>query len=719
MIKRAVVGRLSLLSVFLAAIMVAGTAFVIGSVQVPWPAKAVNAPNPPTPQPGPPDNQAFKDGCTRTPADLIAGTSPEWAYIYNTPANQPPPPPRWVQGTVVSGDSHFQAVHVAGDDLPTGHDAYDFNFNVLPDPQFMYLVGGHPATNTSPATGNYAGQGEDTARLHTEWEDTAIPKFAWPEPNDRVTQLGSWIWDCGHWGTPTEIFSPDYLLPKLGQPCMGSIISVGPILDPAQCIISGEGTEFHPYRALWDERAQSNSPFGESQADLFISTEATRAGIEANCAHKNPPLVAGTSSLAFKACLSSDPNWQDVSGDYSYFLAAPAQTLGGAQLTFRAVNHGSSGAPAPTLTPAVQGGKPGVQVTFHLSTAPPSASLPNGQQLKMGYTVYAGWSQIPVASVPTHVRVTFNNLQTHRAMDPGCTGGAPVPNCQAESLRTNQLTTAPGEWNIFMDVSGNWQQWGNGEFDANDGSNFAGTQTADIYVPPGKGWRLYAAGRECDLGGLAAVTGVTGTMKDCPGDKTDIADGNDVPGTILDSYASATAFTGTKTSDAQTHAADPTSTCPDAPLNPNGCYSITYTVQVVDDGGSRTHPPGVCHEGDGEGHISGKHGGEASFHADNDEDTCHETTDTDDEHADTANHVDSNDPQSGMDFHSTNVSAVSFDDGAHTMTAKGEGLNNGQPVTFVAVTTQNLAPLPSTFSLILSDGYTNAGTLLDGIVTLQ
>ena len=32
--------------------------------------------------------------------------------------------------------------------------------------------------------------------------------------------LGNWVWDCGHWGVPTEIFSPDYVLPKDGQPCL-------------------------------------------------------------------------------------------------------------------------------------------------------------------------------------------------------------------------------------------------------------------------------------------------------------------------------------------------------------------------------------------------------------------------------------------------------------------------------------------------------------------
>jgi hypothetical protein len=495
---------------------------------------------------------------------LFTKDSPEWTYVYNTASTDPAPSPRWVTGTVVSGNAAFQAVHVAGGDLPMGHDAYDFNVNILPDSQYTFLMGGNPTDKT----GNYAGRGEEAGRLHTEWEDRTIPKFAWPEPGDRITELGSWVWDCGHWGVPTDLFSPDYLLPKEGQPCLG-------FPDPSQCHVTGESTEFHPYRALWDVRAQSSSsPYGEAQGELFISTDKTEAGKEADCAHKHPASNPAAYPPEYRACLQTEPNWQDVSGDYSFLLPAPPRPSAQANLRFRAVDEGSSGSPQPTL---MQEGN-AVRVTFHLSTSP-------SQRLVMAYRIFAGWDQLPISSVPVHLHVTLDKLEVHRAMDPGCPLGVPITDaCHLESTRATQLTTAPGEWNLYWDFTGVWGQWGNTEFDPNTGDVITGSDSADIYVPPGSGWRLFAHGRECDLGSLfMSSNGMPSS--DCPNDKAELADDNDVQGMILDVYPSVAASLGQHRSNALTHKDDPTSTCPDS--NPEGCYSLTYTVTLIDDAASR------------------------------------------------------------------------------------------------------------------------------------
>jgi hypothetical protein len=511
--------------------------------------------------------QPLADGCQRSPAAMLAGTSPEWVYVYNTPASQPPPQPQVASGTTSAYNPAFQAVHTSGGDNPAGHEAYDFNVNLAVDSPYSYLLGGDAASST----GNYAGNGEETQRLHTEWEDLTIPKFAWPEPGDRVTERGSWVWDCGHWGTPTNPFSPDYWLPKEGQPCPGL---VGP--DQSQCTITGERTEFHPYRAIWDQRAQaSNSPYGASEAELFVSTDKTDAGKEADCAHRYPA-PPGNASYGpdYRACVASEPNWQDVSGHYSYFLPAPPKPSADAQLVYRAVDRGSVGAPKPKLTPTTNG----VQVTFGLSSA-------RGQRLVMGYSFFVGWSPVPAASVPTHLRVRFDRLVVHRAMDPGCTLGASLPNCALESTRTNQGTTAPGDWNLYWDVSGIWGSWapGNGEFLTTDGDTLSDGRTVDFYVRPGEGWRLYVHGRECDLNALNPGR----TFGDCPTNQ-EAADDNDVQGQIVDNYPSADASLGTHKSSGQTAGTDPTSTCPAA--NPDGCYTLTYTVTPVDDASARTGP---------------------------------------------------------------------------------------------------------------------------------
>ncbi len=546
---------------------------------------AARADNPPAPQPTGIQPQSLVDGCQRDPAALLAGATPEWAYVYNTPADQPPPPPQWVTGTASSFNPLFQAVHTSGADFAFGHDAYDFNLNLLADPQYSFLIAGHPASGADPATGGYAGNGEETQRLHTEWEDLTLPQFAWPEPGDRVTEKGSWIWDCGHWGTPTNIFSPDYDLPHEGQSC--PFFFAG---DPSQCTISGERTEFHPYRLIFDQRTQSpNSPYAENEAELYVSTDKTRAGKTIDCAHKFPPPPSAvlpnpvSYGPQFAACMETEPNWQDVTGDYSFLVPAPPKPTPDAQLTFHYVDKGSVSAPAPTLT---QEGD-AVRVTFHLDSA-------QSQRVVLADQIYVGWDTVPAVSVPTHLRVTFDRLDIHRAMDPGCSRQQPVPGCQNESTRQNQITTAPGDWNLWWDVNGIWGHWpgtppGKGplEFLPNDGDQLTGTQSVDLYVPPGKGWRLYVHGRECDVNGVDPAR----PLADCP-TNTELADDNDVPGMVLDSYPSADASLGTHTSDGQTHSVDPTSTCPDT--NPHGCYSLTYTVAKIDDSASRVRIPDLA-----------------------------------------------------------------------------------------------------------------------------
>ena len=240
---------------------------------------------------------------------------------------------------------------------------------------------------------------------------------------------------------------------------------------------------------MWDVAAQPSSPEGESEAKLFVSTNQTRAGIVADCGHKFPP-TGGAFNPQQQLCRNNGIPWQDVSGDYSYYLPAPPRPAGATHLTYRAVDQGSSGAPGPTLTPEGSG----VRATFHLTTVGPGAQYPSGQALAMYYTIYAGWDALPAALVPTHLHISFDSLGIHRAMDPGCTPASIVPGCTDQSTSLNQASTAPGEWNMFYDVSGVWGRWGNGEFDVIDGAALTGNQSVDLYVPPGQGWQLLGAG---------------------------------------------------------------------------------------------------------------------------------------------------------------------------------------------------------------------------------
>jgi len=115
----------------------------------------------------------------------------------------------------------------------------------------------------------------------------------------------------------------------------------------------------------------------------------------------------------------------------------------------------------------------------------------------------------------------------------------------------------------------------------------------------------------------------------------------------------------------------------------------------------------VCHAADGDGDEPGKNGGTAHFHFH--EDDCNQQPESED----------FSDPSSGTDFHSTQVTAVSYDGVAHTVTIAGLGTNNGLPVAFTIVAVDSSLVPPGMFSITLSDGYSNTGNLLAGSITLR
>jgi hypothetical protein len=115
----------------------------------------------------------------------------------------------------------------------------------------------------------------------------------------------------------------------------------------------------------------------------------------------------------------------------------------------------------------------------------------------------------------------------------------------------------------------------------------------------------------------------------------------------------------------------------------------------------------VGHEEDGEGDIRGEKGGDAHFRLHHDD--CNEQPD-DEEFSDS---------ESGTDFHSTQNTSVTRDDVAHSVTIVGSGVNNGLPVAFTIVAVDSSLVPPGLFSIILSDGYTNRGNLLDGSIVLH
>jgi hypothetical protein len=137
------------------------------------------------------------------------------------------------------------------------------------------------------------------------------------------------------------------------------------------------------------------------------------------------------------------------------------------------------------------------------------------------------------------------------------------------------------------------------------------------------------------------------------------------------------------------------------PLEIDGvcCYNFEAAVQ---NGG-----PPPCHEADGNGDIHSTGAGKASFSMD--EDHC-EDLDNDDVHA--------QDSSARMNFQSAQILSATFNDALNSVVITGNGTDNGNPVSFTATAVNGSAGVGS-FSLTLSDGYTNGGTLLDGTISLH
>ena len=428
-----------------------------------------------------PNTQAHADGCRRSNSGIFQHVAPNWVYVDDAgaPASGPPPPSRWASGVASAKHRPYAGAYPTGVDDSLTHTSYDFVMNIRVDPQYAGLLG----------TGNAADSSDEQDRLHVEWEQDALPFFAWPENGDRVLVRGSWVWDCDHY--------------KGG----------------------GERTELHPLRAVWDVRAglSPRSPRAEREGDLVVSTDGTPAYRQAQCAH-----VTKGDETAFRGCVNAiHPDRQDVNGSYRFFLPAPPRPSPDARMTFRVVDRGSRN--APRLRVARHAG--GVEVRFRIAA-------PAGRRVVGAKQVFAGWSRPGARMV--HLRVRFESLLVRRALDP-------------TSRRVGQVTMPPGEWVVYTDVHGIWGMWRPAVLLVDDGDVVRGRQAVDFYVPAGGRWRLAIWTRECDLGAVGnAYYRPNGLVHPCPHtNELGAPEGDDVPGTAIARLGTGGSSLGRHTVDAR------------------------------------------------------------------------------------------------------------------------------------------------------------------------
>jgi hypothetical protein len=136
---------------------------------------------------------------------------------------------------------------------------------------------------------------------------------------------------------------------------------------------------------------------------------------------------------------------------------------------------------------------------------------------------------------------------------------------------------------------------------------------------------------------------------------------------------------------------------------PNG---YTNYIDNISYGSAFITCPSNCQESDGKGDFQGQHPG--NFQFDNDG-----YIDGD------QNQVSSTNLGDGKTFQSTSISTTSLDTLAHTVTITGLGTHGGVPVAFTFVALETGPTTPGWVSFAFSDGYTNAGTLVNGSILLH
>ncbi len=141
------------------------------------------------------------------------------------------------------------------------------------------------------------------------------------------------------------------------------------------------------------------------------------------------------------------------------------------------------------------------------------------------------------------------------------------------------------------------------------------------------------------------------------------------------------------------------------------------TVGVNGTSTSYDFEPPTCKEADGNGDFHSQEGRHGNFQMDNDK--CEESGHGGNGESDQGDSVDSTDRGDGKDFHSTNIETTQFDAVAGTVTITGVGTTNGIPVAFTFVAVQSGIASLGTVSLVLSDGYSIAGELVDGSIALS
>jgi hypothetical protein len=195
-------------------------------------------------------------------------TDPEWVSVWSLA-------PVGIYATVAPTNDRGieQPAHIAHHDYPPAHFAHDWNLQLVPDPDYMWVLG----------TVNFLGEADDpeTGRIELEWETQnngtpfvgsvdhgkiGMPSFAMATVGDRVYTVGRWVLDNGHpeKGNRSEIHPPRMIATMRKRPAVVPLDDTGLMTRAAQVdvFVSGNGGGINVVRYVEMEKLLDNNGLG-------------------------------------------------------------------------------------------------------------------------------------------------------------------------------------------------------------------------------------------------------------------------------------------------------------------------------------------------------------------------------------------------------------------------------------------------------------------------
>jgi hypothetical protein len=400
------------------------------------------------------------------------GTDPGWVRVNGSPNPNTP----FVKGTGQVLPDLYHALHKAGLIDEVGHDyktnpfvhESDNTYNHYMHDLNIMVTLDHDDTFPLLAEGNWDFHQYDSneiGMLEVEWERGAVPRWAWPAMNDRMTFWGAHIFDCGHGDDPDFIDVVHYrteVHPPVGWVIYRNLASTFDMeQDPGDAKRNQSPWHWYDTGSPPDHQGMGatvgggllNTPVQATVADAFFSDFGGNT-VEALNGCDDNGAASDTTDAVCNEPFANSWRWMQkiLNQDYTFFVPAPPKPSPDAQILWNSedrcvetpINPGNPGGDVEGAIEALPGdnafnigsatcvtdevheatgplGEPGIQVTVQAHSGPDGVAgtpddptYPANRYVAFGKRYKVAWDYVapPAQRVHTY-NVSFDTLQVY------------------------------------------------------------------------------------------------------------------------------------------------------------------------------------------------------------------------------------------------------------------------------------------------------------------